>query len=147
MLGFVFKSKLSRLNPDLYVDDSSRRQVSGDWWTAGLYSRRVRRSSLFRGTDRHYLDAEGQRYAEACETGQIADFILGVPQGYVPEYDVYCQESGRLLARGWRSILLALVDKRLVSLDRARRVFGCASLGETPYDRANFAQKRQMLNA
>ena len=49
------------------------------------------------------------------------------------------------MARGWRGVLTELVKRRLVTLDRARSVFGCSSLGETDYDRMSYDEKRFLM--
>lgn len=76
---------------------------------------------------------------EMKENGQAGEFICGVSI-WTPEYDRFDLETGTLLMRGWRSLVLYLVKKEICTLERAKRVFG-NSLGETDYDKLHFEQK------
>jgi hypothetical protein len=151
LISLVFKEKLAKLNKNLYVDDRARRQIrpGTDHYGSGLYCRNaVRTANDTSAAKLNYLDKASRTYIEDSQNGLLPDFLCGIPTGYIPEYDDIDIESGKLLARGWRSILMFLATKRrLISLDKARRVFACGSLGEQTYDHKNFEQKLADLRA
>jgi len=141
MYSFEFKSKLSRVNSSLYVDESRRNQVKGDYFTSGIYSRRKQRSKkAMTNTESHYAGA-AREYLLAGDRGELDEFVCGCPSQWVPEYDVFDLESGKILSRGWRSIALDLVKKGHASIDRVRRVFRCSDLGRSQYDIATYEGK------
>jgi hypothetical protein len=76
---------------------------------------------------------------EMKENGQAGEYLCGVSE-WTPEWDRFNVETGALMMRGWRSLVLHLVRKGVCSLERARKVFS-SSLGESDYDRWSFDQK------
>jgi hypothetical protein len=70
-------------------------------------------------------------------------FVCGVPAPFVPEHDQFPQDSLLKALPGWRSILVRLVQRNLVSLSNARRYFS-ASLGEADYDRLPYETKKRL---
>ncbi len=143
MLSLEFKRRIQRLDPSLYVDDSIKRLVQGEWHTSGLFSRKRKRSSnTVDGTNLHYAGSSAAAsYLQASETGHLDQFVCGVPFNWVPEYDVFDLTTGKILARGWRSIVSALVKQGHCSWDRARKVFQSSELGRTSYDRMTYEQR------
>jgi hypothetical protein len=88
-------------------------------------------------------DSQTLKYLEEQEKGLTDDYVCGVPHGWVPEYPVFDPKTRRLVARGWRGIVLTLVERKLTTLSKARQVFG-SSLGETSYDRQPFHVKQEL---
>lgn len=142
MQSFIFKTKLAKLNHLLFVDDSAKSRVSDEWSVVGLFLRNNERAKS-RTFDYASLDGKTREYMKAYDEGNLYEHIGSVPHGYVPENDLFDINTGRLLARGWRSIVLRLVEKRLCTIDKARSVFS-RSLGESDYDRLNSDQKRRL---
>jgi hypothetical protein len=124
MYSFEFKSKLKRANPDLFVNEDSARAVPGsEWNVVALCSHKAKRSDRTSRSDLQYLASDARNYLEAYEMGSTAQFICGVPQGWVPEYDLV-DGRGRILARGWRSIVKHLIKSGYTTPEKARRAFG-----------------------
>jgi hypothetical protein len=125
MYSFDFKSKLQRLNRDLFINEDRARDIVGtEWKTVALCSKRPKRSDKATSrSDLNYLDKSGREYLEALDSGSVAHFICGVPQGWLPERDI-TDDRGRILARGWRSVVKHLIKSGYTTPERARRVFG-----------------------
>lgn len=140
MYLFVFREKLSQLNPLLYVDTDKATQVNEEWRVAAIRLRKGRASA--ERTSVVGLQADAARFLSDSESGNIDEVVGGVPLEWVPEYDLLDPkaERPRLLAKGWRSIVQALVKRGLCSVERARQVFS-RSLGETDYDRSSLEQR------
>jgi hypothetical protein len=131
LYSFEFKSKLRRLNPRLYVDDTRGARIAGEWNACTIRLRRDERPEVI------------GRTSEERQVLESDTVLSGVPASWVPEYDLFDasdRETPRLLAKGWRTIVLHLVRARYCTLDRARKVFG-ASLGESDWDRAKFRDR------
>jgi hypothetical protein len=138
------------LNSNLFVDDSRRTMVDADHAAASLCSYVGKRKKKL--GDYNHVTADLRQKLEAEDAGLTHEFICGVPLSWVPEHDEYSPQTGKLLARGWRSILLLLVKKGFASLDKARRVFATPGLGSDEYDvidpsqRKHFRQPQPVTN-
>jgi len=131
LLSFDFKSKLQRLNPLLYVVDGV--QVSS------IYQRVQKRSDI--KSNYNYLEREAAKLLEAQESGLVDEHICGIPKDFIPEWDEFKLDTGHIVRRGYRSILKILIEKKLCTLERARKVFNCPSLLEADFDRMTIPQK------
>jgi len=141
MYLFDLQSKLKRLNNRLIVQtDQPRKILFGitSYPIVLAFGKRTHRSSNTARYDR--LDTDARRYMEMKQSGQAGEYMGGVCE-YVPEYDEFDIESGQLRFRGWRSIAYNLVLRGACTLDRARKVFNCSSLGETDWDKLPSEQK------
>lgn len=132
MYSFEFKSKLRLLNDSLYVDDSKRTPIAEGFFSTALCIRKGKRAKHVNYNYAH--NKESREYLHATNSGMVDDFLGGVPLGWIPEFDMFDLETGKLLARGWRTTLLMLARKKHISLDKARRVFQCNGLGLDHYD-------------
>lgn len=141
MLSLVFKSKLKKLNPDLFVDDTQARVVNGEWKASMLCCNKFKRAKEMLPSEYAQLGDDARKWLQAKDGGWLPEYICGVPVGYVPEYDVF-DENGRPLARGWRSICMVLATRGYTTLEKARRVFS-SSLGERAYDRMTLDEKSE----
>lgn len=135
MYSYIFKSKLKQLNPHLYVREDAQIARNKEHSATGIYTKNVHRENT--KSDYNYLNADAAQWLEAKETGNTDTFITACPSGWIPEYDTFDIESGRVLAKGWRTIVLHLVKEKHCSLERAQRIF-TSSLGEHTWDRAGF---------
>lgn len=135
MFSFVFKSKLRRLNPDLYVREEHTARVDEEWRIASLYVRRNRLSAV--KSNYNYLNSDAAQFLRDAESGALDEHVCGVPANWVPEHDIY-NEEGRLLAAGWRTIIAKLLKRKLTSPDRAKAVFGYVPCD---YDRLSIEQR------
>lgn len=136
MYLFDFHSKLRQLNPTLYVMTDNKKQVKGDWWTTGIYQKQGERikKRISKGNLHYGNKFGGGDYLRKVYSGEIDSFIMGCPVGWVPEYTVFDLSQFEILAMGWRPILIRLAEKRLISVEKARKVFNCPSLGLSDYD-------------
>ena len=141
MLIGDFKSKLYKLNPRLIVSDAQPVRMNGLYHT-GIYEKQVRQNGLSFDT-RGHGDPKAEKYFAALETGQLDRYICGICIEWVPEYDVFNAEYNKVAVPGWRTILMQLVQKKLTTLDKARKVFEVPSLGEADYDRMSFFKKME----
>ena len=132
MYGFVFKSKLKKLNPDLYVDDLGREDSNAD--NAQLRLREYKHSKK---SNYHYA-GEAEEKLRALESGHDDTYVTAVARDWVPEYDHFSPE-GKLWRKGYRTILHFLAKKKLISLEKAYRVFG---FGPSFYEHMSFEEKR-----
>lgn len=139
MYLFDFSAKLKRLNPSLFIGVNSQNRVDKDHSVMGLWLHAGQRYSRSSGLEQ--LDSDARRYMEDGESGAKPEFICGVPAGWVPEYDEYNVKDKRRLARGWRSVLVILTQKKLINIETARRVFSCPGLGTDEYDRIDFEER------
>lgn len=152
MYSFEFKAKLKRLNGSLYVAEDRRSHVLGDYWSAPLRLSFGKQRDKLTSGDYAQIGGQEERYIRDLDAGLVPEFMCSVPVGWVPEYDVIGFDKSKhrhvVLARGWRSILMNLVEKKAVSLDRARVVFDCSDLGQKAYDKLDLGQKiAQVANA
>lgn len=136
MLLCDFQSKLKRLNEDLYVKTDERVKHANDFWLSGIYLKATRQT--IRGDKNYAGDTAQRKYLEELENGNLDKYICGVCLNHIPEYDIFDFELTRLLASGWRKIVLRLVKMNLCTLAEARKVFNCSALGESTYDKMKF---------
>lgn len=123
------------------MDTEKRSHIRGDMYSSGLYYKQGRRDTGTTAAERALVHASQRTYLEAIEAGELDKFICGVSINFVPEYDRFDIEECKILMPGYRTILMRLVKDNLISLDKARKVFDCPSLGESDYDKLNFMQK------
>lgn len=140
MYLFVFKEKLALLNRDLYVDERTSTALNDEWSVAAIKLRKGRADS--RKTDVTSVQGDAARFLRDTEAGHIDETVGAVPLNWVPEYDILdpACERPRLLARGWRTTILGLIKKGLVSESKARSVFSY-SLGESRHEKLSLAEK------
>lgn len=141
MLFIDFHAKIQQLNEQLYVRTSERNRVTDEIGSFGLYHKGQRQKIDIAKNRRNAVDHHHEVYLNALESGELDKFICGVPADYVPEYDVFDFVHTRILMPGWRTIVMSLVKKKLVTLDKARKVFQCSGLGESTYDKMEFFDK------
>jgi hypothetical protein len=143
MYLFDFQPKLKKLNKSLYVNTDNVNRVSAGVFTTGIYVRAAGQSKKVEGVNTNYAQSDASRYLRELRSGQLDAFVCGVSVNFVPEYDIYDLDREKILMPGWRTIALTLVRKELCSLEKAKRVLKCNSLGESDYDRLPFAQRLQ----
>jgi hypothetical protein len=128
---FTFVEKLMKVEPSLYVHRQGH--------IAGIYKRSNQRRAVISRQDLQYATPEQQKFIEALAKGLKDQYTkVGVNPEFVPEYDVFDLETGRLVAPGWRGILVRLASRKFISLSRARKHFGCAGLGTNDFDKMGF---------
>lgn len=140
MYLFDLQSKLRRCNEDLFVQTDRGLTVAHEIPSHPLMLRWGQRHRGFSSVGKHYMDSDTQKLMAMKENGQAGQYICGV-SAYSPEYDIYELETGVLKVRGWRSVAMFLVNKKICTIERARRAFECESLGTTRYDKAGWDQK------
>lgn len=139
-----FQHKLRQLNEKLYVKTDQVRK-DGVHKIAGIYLKSAGRVQVNAGSNKGYASVEQQKYLEALERGELDKFICGITLDLIPEYDIIDVERSRIIAPGWRTILLSLIRQNVVNSDKAKKIFSCSSLGEADFDRATFFQKIQII--
>jgi hypothetical protein len=72
-------------------------------------------------------------------------FVCGVPAPWVPEHDVFLTNSLLKVLPGWRSILVRLVQRQLVTIHLARKYFS-TSLMEADYDFLPYEEKKRLAD-
>lgn len=133
MYGFDFKYKLKRLNPKLYVDDTSERHLAVN--NAKIMLRETKRTDI---KSNYNYAGEASHHMQAVESGQTDQFVTGVPGDWVPEYDEFNKE-GKVVRKGYRTILHFLAKQKLISLEKAHHLFG---YGPSFYEHLSFEEKR-----
>ena len=122
-----FERKLKRLNPKLYVGNLIQHQFNNELLSTGIY----------------FKDENPDKFSGIQELENQPDLYLGwITVKHVPEGNWY-SDRGRVIARGWREILLNLASKKYIDLQKARKVFDCPSLGLSDYDKLTQEQKFQ----
>ena len=139
MLAFNFAQKLKKLNKDIYIDTSYKRALTSKRFACGLFLRKKQGSKSVNYTNAPSFEA--REWLQAGDDGHLDQHIGSVPTEYVPEHDEFDVE-GRLIARGWRSIVSGLIKKGIVPREKARNLFS-RSLGETDYDRASNTKRKE----
>ena len=147
MLLFEFNYRLRKLNPRLYVATTYRRHVADGYYGTGIFLKDPGRQRGATRTEMQYGTSDQQRYLEAENSGTKDRFIMGCPVEWIPEYDVFNLETGRLMASGWRSVLMHLIKRGLIDRQYARRLFDCGSLGEATYDNLGFNGKLKFIRS
>lgn len=139
---FDFKAKLKRLNPALYITESTAKEAWG-WKALGIYRRRAVQENF--GSLKDHADSSQLQYMRDQESGFIDEYICGVPAEWVPDTPIFDSRTKNLQAPCWRSIIITLWKRGLVDLDKAKRVFGSSSLYERDFDRLDFDAKRDLV--
>jgi hypothetical protein len=137
MYLFDFKSKLKRLNPSLYVMEDAAARIDSEF-RVGSICLPPKRSAGLSAADRGAANSQETRFFDDSAAGFMPDIICGVPVPYVPEHDLFNLETGKLRARGWRSILKILISRGICSVERAQKVFGFSF---DAYDRLNETER------
>jgi hypothetical protein len=136
MFTFDLSAKLTRLNPRLFISSNNASRV-GEFLVGGIYDRKATREKSLSDVEKHYT-GEASQHMEDAASGHLANFLCGVPIGFVPEHDIFDLKTGALQARGWRTIVKTLVSKGVIDLNKSRKVFGRPGLGTDQYDRLSF---------
>lgn len=139
MLIGDFKHKLARLNSRLYIRTDEVTKMDG-LAHAGIYMRNVKQAGLSWET-KGRGDHRVERYYQELESGNLDKFLCGICVEWLPEYDIFNADYTKIAVPGWRTVLLRLVSLKAFTLDEARKVFNCYSLGENDYDRMTFFQR------
>jgi hypothetical protein len=135
---FDLQSKLERLGKGIFVDVTQKRSTGPDSFAVAVYKRNGKRGQ--RNYNDHVASNDAQKYLERVNSGE-AQYLGGITYPEVPEYDVFNYENNTLLRKGWRTFLLQLVEKKICSLDEARRAFQVSSLGTSTYDRSSYERR------
>ena len=138
MLIGDFSSKIKELNDHLYVKTDDRNEIAEGFHVSGVYYKQPGRVESRFKNNKNLVHAKHENYLLALEAGELDKFICGVCLEIVPEYDVFDLAYDRMLAPGWRKVVLRLVKLDLCTLVKARKVFNCSSLGEHDYDKMGF---------
>lgn len=142
MYTFDLQAKLQKLNPKLYVETRHGWQVNEDFTVVGIYLKKPRRKQQkVKGHALIANTAERRKTLEAGYFGLRDEHVGSCDKQFVPEYDIFDLEKGEMLAEGWRTIVCSLAKRKVVSLEKARKVFRSSSLGEQTYDKLGFDQK------
>lgn len=141
MLLGNFKDRLRKLNSRIFIDEEKATVMQG-LRHAGIYLKSVKQAGLS-------LDTKGrghgkvERYYAALESGDLNKFLCGICLEWLPEYDIFNAEYTKIAIPGWRTVLMQLIQKKVIDREQARKVFSCSSLGEADYDRLSFFAKMQ----
>lgn len=141
-----FQNNLKRLNSLLYVntEKAQLRMQGHGFLVGGIYLRKAIQHRNIKQDHWHYADSKKEReFLEASHTGKMDKFVTGLTVNHIPEFDYFDRETGKLLARGYRTILQIIINKKLVVNSKAKRIFRCSSLGEADYDKLTLVQKWQ----
>lgn len=142
MLLTDFKAKLRKLDTRLEIQHEKPQLRENKLKFAPLYFKNPRREySKIAKSDRNLVHAAHAKYLDALESGVMDTYVTSICLDFIPEYDIFNKEYTKLAIIGWRSVLLILVNKKIISLDKARKVFNCQSLGEHDYDKLGFFDK------
>lgn len=110
---------------------------------AGIYLKQTKQAGLssdVKGHGHHLVE----KYYAALESGQLDKYLAGVCLERIPEYDIFNEDYTKMEIPGWRTIILRLVQAKVTTLERARKVFECSSLGESDYDKLSLAGKMRL---
>jgi len=136
MLLTDLKAKLRRIDTRLYVDHANPVTKENGLKFAPLYFKKARRSkSNVSYGDRNLVHASHAKYLDALESGVMDTHVTAICLDFIPEYDIFNKEYTKLAVLGWRSLALLLVEKKLATIDKVRKVFNCQGLGQSDYDR------------
>ena len=136
----TFREKLSRLNRDIYIHKNATFALNKEWGTSGIYLKNRRREKLKNIGVLEGAELESARKHNADDS----QYIGWTARKWVPEGNKY-DEEGRLIAPGWRSILIKMIKQGLIQRDKAEKIFG-ATLFST-YDLMSNKKKREFENA
>ena len=121
MLMCDFQHKLRKLNPRLYVNTDKVNRICDDVFVTGIYYKDSHASTNLKEFELAYA-GEAKTYLADIDSGHLDKFICGCPVNYVPEHDI--KKDGRLVVRGYRSILKILLDSKLIDKHKAESLFG-----------------------
>lgn len=141
MYVFDLHAKLRALNAGVYINtEQLTTQATGEHCLAVL--RRVnKRKAALSSAKLSESDSNTRNFIDEETRGVKDEFLFAIPYPFIPEYDEIDPKSKKILKRGWRSIALALVNKKVCSLSRVRHVFQSSSLGESDYDKYGYSGK------
>ena len=143
MYFFDFNAKLKQLNARLYTNIENVTRTSPGVFSTGIYLKAGKRDKGADKVNTNYAEGSARELLRALQEGSRDTYLMGVSTNFVPEYDVYDLDRGKILMPGWRDIVLRLVKKEVCTLERARKVFNRRSLGESDWDRLSFPQRFQ----
>ena len=142
MLIGDFQNKLKKVNPLLYVQTDKAVLRPEGHRHSGIYLKNNQRHAMGIARENYgIVNPNHIKYLEALEKGDLDTFICGICIDFIPEYDIFNLEYSRMCIPGWRSIALTLVDKKVTTIAKVRKVFNCKGLGESDYDKMSFFQK------
>jgi hypothetical protein len=142
MLLTDFKAKLRRIDTRLVIDHANPVTRENGLKFAPLYLKKARRSQVnVSKFDRNAVHASHAKYLDALESGVMDTYVTSICLDFIPEYDIFNMEYTKLAVVGWRSIGLMLVNQKIASLDKVKKVFGCSGLGESDYDKMDIFKK------
>lgn len=130
-----FVHKLKKLNPKIYLKSEGIRY--NDTQLAGIWLREPRKK-------RKILERGVSKRGRESAAGHIDKMLSAVSVPEVPEYEVLSFNGEYIAHRGWRTIVLALVQKGAFSLAAARAEFS-NSLGEQHWDNTDYEFKLNEL--
>jgi len=119
MWHFDFQAKLRKLNPDLFIYTDEIVTLPTGVQATGIYQKNVRQPKNLSDSELNYA-GEGRKLLEGYYSGNLPKYICGISYPEIPEYDIE-----HLKIKGYRSILKFLIKNRLVSKDKAEKVFNC----------------------
>ncbi len=142
MLLTDFQAKLRRIDTRLFVNTERPDKRENGHKFGGLYFKKPRVEKVnVKKSDRNAVHENHAKFLDALETGQMDIYVTAICLDFIPEYDIFNMNYTRLSIMGWRSIALLLVEKKIATLEKVRKVFQCEGLGESDYDRAGFFGK------
>jgi hypothetical protein len=69
------------------------------------------------------LNKNISKIVEAYNKGQMDEILCGLPRTNLPEYTKY-SEDGNVIIRGYKDIVHILVQKRIITWEKADKYFG-----------------------
>ena len=142
MLLTDFQARLRRIDTRLFVKTDRPEKRENGYKFGGLYFKKARREQInVQQSDRNIISAGHAKYLDALERGEFDTFVTAICLDFIPEYDIFNMNYTKLSVMGWRSVALLLVEKKIATLDKVRKIFNCKGLGESDYDRAGFFGK------
>ena len=137
-----FNEKLTKLNPRLYIDQKTPKPWCGHL-LAGIYLKSPKRAKRrFFKSDYH---GDAAKYISALEAGYLDQHVSSICLDLIPEWDIWDLNNRMIKVRGWRTVLLELARKKVIDLEKARKIFSCSSLGLTDYEQAPWERKLEMV--
>lgn len=131
-----FERKLRRLNPRIYLGKNINTEYNKELFSTGIYYKDGNNGEKIDGS---VLDAEGSKLAQKYNESPDL-YLTFCTYKAIPEGNLY-DDKGHIIAPGWREILLNLGKKNLISINKARKVFQCPSLGLSTYDNLSVIDK------
>jgi hypothetical protein len=145
MHTFDFNAAIALLNKGVYIDVSNiTTYVKTGEKALAVKRRTARRKAATSAKQRNEADSLDLRFLDDEVQGTKDEFLMAIPYPWVPEYDELDGKTGRVIKRGWRSAALSLVRKNICTIEQARKVFKCRSLGESTYDKLGYEGKLRL---